>query len=85
MNPEIRSPRTPPILPQLLSTREAAVLCGCGERTLWRWSRSGVAPRPVKIGPGKQGAVRYRRAELLAWIEARCPRVAPPKPEEKAG
>jgi predicted DNA-binding transcriptional regulator AlpA len=54
----------------LLTLRQAAGLLGLGERTLWRHSRSGLAPGPVKIG----GAVRYRRAELVAWIEAGCPR-----------
>ena len=58
------------IVPELLTTREAATLCGIGERSLWRWSRSGQAPPPVKIGGT---AVRYRRAELLDWIEAGCP------------
>ena len=56
------------IFPELLSTAEAARLCGMGERTLWRHSRSGLAPKPVKIG----GLVRYRRQELLEWIENGC-------------
>lgn len=34
----------------LLTTKEAASLCGIGVRTLWRWSRSGIAPAPIKIG-----------------------------------
>jgi len=59
------------ILPELLTTAEAARLCHVGERTLWRWSRSGIAPAPVKIG----GAVRYRRSEYLDWIASGCPRV----------
>lgn len=62
-----------PKSPQLLLTaREAAALCAIGERTLWRWSRSGVSPAPVKIGGA---AVRYRREELLEWIQEGCPRV----------
>ena len=36
----------------------------------WRWSRCGIAPRPVKIGTGKTGAVRYRRDEYMEWIRA---------------
>jgi len=32
-------------------------------------------PKPIKIGHGKQGAVRYRRSEYMEWIEAGCPRV----------
>jgi predicted DNA-binding transcriptional regulator AlpA len=60
------------IVPVLLTIAEMAKLCGIGERSLWRLSRSGGAPRPVKIG---STTVRYRRDEYLAWIEAGCPRV----------
>jgi len=60
-----------PIVPELLKSKEAAQLVNVGERTLWRWSRSGTAPAPIKIG----GAVRYRRNELRAWIADGCPRV----------
>lgn len=62
---------TPAEAPVLISAAEAARLIDCGERSLWRWSRSGVAPAPIKIG----SAVRYRRAEVLEWIAAGCPRV----------
>lgn len=62
---------TPTITPELLTSRQAAKLCGIGERTLWRWSRSGIAPAPVKIGGS---AVRYRRDDYLAWIADGCPR-----------
>jgi predicted DNA-binding transcriptional regulator AlpA len=66
------NPDTPAgIIPELLTTAEAARLVNVGERTLWRWSRCGIAPAPIHIG----GAVRYRRAEYLAWIQAGCPRV----------
>ena len=63
------------IAPELLTTKQAAKLCGIGERTLWRWSHSGRVPRPITIGDGARPAVRYRRGELLRWIEAGCPRV----------
>jgi len=59
-------------LPALLTSRQAAELCGCGERTLWRWSRSGAAPAPLKIGGGVRPAVRFSRDELLAWIAGGC-------------
>jgi len=62
-------------LPALLTTRQAAELCGIGERTLWRWSRSGIAPKPVYIGAGTRPAVRYKRTELLQWVETGCPRI----------
>jgi predicted DNA-binding transcriptional regulator AlpA len=70
------SPSTPPdIVPELLTTKQAAELCGIGERTLWGWSRSGLAPHPLQIGHGVRPAVRYRRSEVLQWIAAGCPRV----------
>ena len=60
------------ILPELLTTKQAAELCGIGERTLWSWSRSGLAPRPLQIGLGVRPAVRFSRQSLLAWIKAGC-------------
>ncbi len=69
---------TPPaaggIQAELLTTAEAARLAGCGERTFWAWSRSGLAPAPVKIGFGTRPAVRYRRSDIMAWIASGCPR-----------
>jgi len=56
---------------ELLTTAEAARLLNIGTRTLWRWSHSGRAPRPLTLS-GR--CVRFRRAELLAWLEAGCPR-----------
>jgi len=58
------------LVPELLTTKQAAELLSIGERTLWRHSRSGIAPAPVKIG----GTVRYRRDDMLQWIAAGCPR-----------
>jgi predicted DNA-binding transcriptional regulator AlpA len=66
------TPTLETIVPELLTTAQAAQLCGIGERSLYRHSRSGAAPAPVKIGGS--GTVRYRRSELLAWIAAGCPR-----------
>jgi len=63
------------IVPELLTTAEAARLVNVGERTWWRWSRCGIAPRPIKIGFGKNGAVRFRRSEVMDWIDRGCPRV----------
>jgi predicted DNA-binding transcriptional regulator AlpA len=47
-------------------------LAGVGERTFWRWSRSGLAPAPIFIGNGPRPAVRYRRSEILRWIDNGC-------------
>ena len=68
------APTVDPIVPELLTTAEAARLLGIGERTFWRHSRSGAAPAAVRIG----GAVRYRRSELLEWVKNGCQRVDSP-------
>ena len=60
------------IIPQLLTTKQAAALCSVGERTMWRWSHSGIAPAPLKIAGS---AVRFKRAEIIEWIDAGCPRL----------
>lgn len=60
--------------PELLTVKQAAALCGCGERTWWRWTRSGLAPRPVQIGHGRRPACRWPKQNLLDWISRGCPR-----------
>ena len=62
------------IVPELLTSKQAAELLAIGERSLWRWSRSGICPAPVKIGSGPRAAVRFRRQELVEWAQAGCPR-----------
>ena len=63
------------IVPEMLTQPQAAKLCGFSGRTLWTWSRNGIAPAPIKIGPGKRPRIFYMRSEIMAWIAARCPRV----------
>jgi len=67
------------IVPELLTSRQAAKLLAIGERTLWRWTRSGQAPAPIHIGIGPRAAVRFRRSDLLAWIDGGC---RPPEAKE---
>jgi predicted DNA-binding transcriptional regulator AlpA len=47
---------------------QAAAYIGIAKSTLytWRTRRPGFGPRAVKAG----GALRYRRSDLDAWIEA---------------
>jgi predicted DNA-binding transcriptional regulator AlpA len=51
-----------------MNIAEAAVYIGFAKSTLytWRTRRPGFGPRAVKAG----GALRYRRSDLDAWIEA---------------
>jgi predicted DNA-binding transcriptional regulator AlpA len=52
---------------RLLTSAEAALLLGIPVATLrtWRSRRRGYGPRAVQVG----GGIRYRLADLLAWID----------------
>jgi predicted DNA-binding transcriptional regulator AlpA len=50
-------------------TKGAAELYGCSESTLQRHRAAGTGPRFQKLGPQKRAPVRYRRSDLLAWLE----------------
>jgi len=52
---------------KLLTPTEAAEVLGLSPRTMERWRVTGGGPRFIKAG-GK--SVRYRPADLLAWIDA---------------
>lgn len=53
----------------LLDAGEAAKLCGMSRAAWYKRLASGQIPRPVKIG----SISRWRRNELLHWIDAGCP------------
>ena len=53
----------------LIDVKTAASLLNVSPRTLYRLHSVGATPDPVRIGR----LVRFRLAELLAWIEADCP------------
>ena len=53
----------------VVDARDFAHILVLSVRTIRRLDCSGKLPRPVKIG----GAVRWRRAEVEAWVEAGCP------------
>lgn len=54
----------------LLTETDAAALTGLSVRTLQTWRVRGGGPQFAKLG----GAVRYRRADIEAWINARLAR-----------
>lgn len=57
--------------PELLPVQEAAALVSVSTRTLQRLASDGRAPRPVRLG----ASVRWRRADIVAWIARGCPEV----------
>ncbi len=53
----------------LIDAKEAAALCGLGISTWYNLVASGKVPDSVRLGR----SVKWRREELLAWIDAGCP------------
>jgi predicted DNA-binding transcriptional regulator AlpA len=53
----------------LLKKKGLAELLDMSPRTIDRKDASGQIPRPIKLA----GSKRWRRTEILAWIEAGCP------------
>jgi predicted DNA-binding transcriptional regulator AlpA len=49
-----------------LTEKQAARLLSMSHRTLQAWRRIGGGPSFIKLGR----AVRYRRRDLIAWIDA---------------
>ena len=60
---------------ELLTTAQVLELLQIGRTKLWELVRSGSLPA-YRIGEGSTAPLRYRRSEVLAWLDAR--RVAAP-------
>jgi predicted DNA-binding transcriptional regulator AlpA len=59
----------PPVAPLLLDIRELAIHLRWSIRSVRRAEAAGLLPCPVRVG----GSVRWRREEILRWVEAGCP------------
>ncbi len=59
--------------PLLLPRREVEALTSMSCSMIYRAMERNEFPRPVRIGPS---AVRWRRDDIMAWIESR-PEAAP--------
>ncbi len=53
-------------LKELLSAKETATFLSLSRTTLWRRTRSGALPAPLRVA----GLTRWRRSELLAFLDA---------------
>jgi excisionase family DNA binding protein len=53
----------------LLDVRAVAALLDCSTRHVYRLSDAGRMPAPVRVG----ALVRWRRADIDAWLAAGCP------------
>ena len=53
---------------EILTSREAQKLLKIGRTKLWALTKTGHLPA-YRIGDGKTSALRYKRVELLKWLE----------------
>jgi predicted DNA-binding transcriptional regulator AlpA len=53
-------------LPELVTRAELSQFSGVAVQTLARWAVDGTGPRITKLNR----AVRYRRADVVAWLDA---------------
>jgi excisionase family DNA binding protein len=53
---------------EILTSRGAMELLKIGRTKLWELTRNNVIPA-YRVGSGKRSALRYKRADLLAWLE----------------
>lgn len=53
---------------EILTSREAQKLLKIGRTKLWALTKKGHLPA-YRIGDGKTSALRYKRLELLKWLE----------------
>ena len=61
--------QTPPLL---IDSAEVARLTSLSPRSVWRLHAAGGIPLAVKVG----GRRLWQRDQIVAWIEAGCPRLA---------
>ena len=53
---------------EILTTREAQQLLKIGRTKLWELTRTNLIPA-YRLGDGKRAGLRYKRSELLAWLD----------------
>lgn len=56
---------------RLLTARQVGEMLGCSWRTVYRMADAGRLPVGLKLGSLR----RWDKAELEAWITARCPAI----------
>ena len=53
---------------EILTSREARELLKIGRTKLWELTRESLIPA-YRVGTGKTAALRYKRSELMAWLD----------------
>lgn len=67
--------------PEIMDTAGAAKYLALSRPTLERLRLTGKGPQYAKLSPGHRGPVRYRRADLDAWLASRLVRSTSELPE----
>jgi excisionase family DNA binding protein len=62
------SGRVPAPREEILTSREARELLKIGRTKLWQLTRENVIPA-YRVGTGKRASLRYKRSEILAWLD----------------
>ena len=66
----------PPFNNSLLHERDAAKILGVSGSSLRRWRSLRTGPAYVRVGGKPGGAIRYREADLAAWLASNTVSVA---------
>ncbi len=64
--------------PELLTSAQVQELLQIGRTKLWSLVRQGAFPA-YRLGAGRSGPLRYRRSEVLRWLERNRMPSAPPE------
>ena len=54
---------------EILTSRQARDLLKIGRTKLWELTKSKVVPA-YRVGEGRTSSLRYKRSELLGWLES---------------
>lgn len=55
---------------EILTSKEAQEFLKIGRTKIWELTKTGVLPA-YRVGTGRTASLRYRKSELIAWLEAR--------------
>lgn len=58
---------------ELIDSVRLAAMLSISTRTLYRLKKQGCLPSPIRLG----GSTRWRRRDVLRWIDRGCPREGP--------
>lgn len=62
-------------LPALMTYEETAKAVGISRRQIQRMVGSGSFPAPKKFGKGQSALTRFRKADVVKWINGGCRKV----------